>query len=86
MSSIKIENLRLSLSSVDEPVELFSPQVRTSSSRVRIAGVHQLAGFEVVGNDKLIRVSKQDFWKLGEDDEGYYIERLVEDDKGPVCY
>ena len=77
---------RLSSSSIDERYELDGFKVRTSSSKIRIASVHQLAGFEVLSNDKLIRVSKQDFWKLGQDDEGYYIERLVEDDQGPVNF
>lgn len=55
-----------------------------SSGKVRISGVSQLSGFSIVSSDTLIRVSQQDFWHIGEDDEGHYIERLVSDDTGPV--
>lgn len=87
MSIPKIEDLRFSSSSIDEfftdphPAPVFH---RQASGRVRISGLHQLAGYEAVSEDTLVRVSKQDFWKLGQDDDGYFIERLVNDDAGPV--
>jgi hypothetical protein len=77
MSSLKIEGIRFSSSSIDE---FFKPTPRVASfGRVRISSLGQLAGFEFVADDQLIRVSKQDFWRLGQDAEGHYIERLVDD-------
>lgn len=83
MTAYNINNLRFSSSSVDD---FFSrPKgLKTASSQVRIASVSQLAGFNIVAKDQLIRISQQDMWKLGQDDEGYYIERLVDDSNGPI--
>jgi hypothetical protein len=81
---LRIEDLRFSSSSIDE---FFSPPVRLASSgRVRISSASQLAGFgRVAGaDDQLVHLSQQDFWKLGQDSDGYFIERLVNDDNGPV--
>lgn len=83
MSILKIEDVRFSSSSIDDFFSDSKPP-RVASGKVRIAGLHQLAGFEIVSDDKLVRVSQQDFWKLGQDDSGYFIERLVNDDEGPV--
>jgi hypothetical protein len=84
MSTLKIEDFRFSSSSIDEFFADLKPAARVSSSRIRVAGLHQLAGFEMLSDDKLVRLSQQDFWKLGQDNEGYFIERLVDDDAGPV--
>lgn len=87
MRSIKIEDIRFSSSSIDE---FFRPNSRIANNsqsyvgRIRIADINQLAGFEFVSDDQLIRLSKQDFWKLGKDNEGPYIERLVDDTDGPI--
>jgi hypothetical protein len=83
MSILKIEDIRFSSSSIDE---FFSdlPVLKTASGKVRISGLNRLAGFEMLSDDKLVRVSQKDFWRLGQDDEGYFIERLVNDDDGPV--
>jgi hypothetical protein len=79
---MKIEDIRLSSSSVDD---FFNPpKSRQAGNRMRIAGLLDLAGFQFVADDKLVRLSKNDFWKLGEDENGSYIERLVDDDQGPV--
>jgi len=86
MSTLKIEDVRFSSSSIDDFFSDLKPAKRIASSRVRVAGLHQLAGFEMVSDDKLVRLSQKDFWRLGQDDEGYFIERLVDDDKGPVGY
>jgi hypothetical protein len=43
-----------------------------------------LIGFSRVAEDTLIHLSQQDFWKLGQDNDGYFIERLVDDSGGPV--
>jgi hypothetical protein len=83
MSDFKFEDIRFSSSSVDD----FMPgsSVRTASAgRIRIGSLRQLAGFQLIADDKLVHLSRQDFWKLGEDDEGYFIERLVSDDDGPI--
>jgi len=84
MSGPKIEDLRISSSSIDA---FFAPQPRVASSvvgKVRIADLSHLAGFQHVSEDTLVRLSQQDFWKMGHDSEGYFIERLVEDGEGPV--
>ena len=86
MSKAKIEDLRFSSSSIDD---FFADRPSgkdhvASTGKVRIASVHQLAGFRIVAEDTLVRVSQQDFWRLGQDSEGSFIERLVDDDTGPV--
>lgn len=84
MSVPKIEDIRFSSSSIDDFFSDLTHVTRVASSRIRISGLHRLAGFEIISKDKLIRISKKDFWKLGHDDQGYFIERLVNDDEGPV--
>lgn len=75
-------DLRFSSSSIDD---FFKPQTRAASTgRMRVAGLSELSGFQFVADDKLVRISQQDFWKLGQDDDGYFIERLVDDTAGPV--
>ena len=84
MSTSKIEDLRFSSSSMDD---FFAPPRtpgRVASGRVRVSCMRDLVGFVRVADDKLVRLSQKDFWKLGQDDDGHYIERLVSDDKGPV--
>lgn len=87
MPAPKIEDLRFSSSSIDDFFTT-KPVVRKASvaplGKVRIANAHQLAGFQFVAEDQLVHLSQQDFWHLGKDDKGYYIERLVDDDNGPV--
>lgn len=85
MPGVKIEDLRFSSSSVDDFFATDRPKPRTAASgKVRIGGLHHLAGFRVVAEDTLVHISQQDFWKLGQDKEGYFIERLVDDGEGPV--
>lgn len=84
MSTLKIEDIRFSSSAIDDFFTDARPARMSSSKRFRIAGLQHLAGFEVISDDKLIRVSQKDFWKLGQDSEGYFIERLVDDDSGPI--
>lgn len=88
MSKLDVSDLRFSSSSLDD---FFAPRatpvVRSASvgAKVRVASLHQLAGFSrLADTDTLVRVSQQDFWKLGQDGEGYFIERLVSDDEGPI--
>jgi hypothetical protein len=73
-----------SSSSIDS---FFSPKPVSVSHRIiyRVASESPI-GFEKVDDDTLIRVSKQDFWKIGQDDEGYFVERLVDDASGPVSF
>lgn len=85
MSTRKIEDLRFSSSSVDDFFATpQAPAGRVASGRIRVSGMRDLVGFVRVADDKLVRLSQKDFWKLGQDDDGHYIERLVSDDKGPV--
>lgn len=81
---MKIEDFKFVSSSVDAFFQKERPSAHVASGqgKIRIASLTQLAGFEPVSGDKLVRLSKKDFWKLDQDDEGYFIERLVDD--GPV--
>lgn len=81
---LRIEDLRFSSSSVDDFMEDRPSGVRLASGKLRLATAHDLAGFSVVSSDQLVHMARQDFWKLGQDEEGYFIERLVNDDSGPV--
>jgi len=87
MSNFKLEEFRISSSSIDD---FFNsdplPKPRFASGRIRVSSLRQIegAGFRFVANDKLVRISKKDFWRLGEDENGSFIERLVSDDEGPV--
>ncbi len=58
--------------------------VDSNPIRYRIASDQIPSGFEIIANDTLVRVSKQDFWKIGQDGDGFFIERLVDDAEGPV--
>lgn len=83
MSDFKFEDFRVSSSSVDDFIG--DSSVRTAGSgKIRVAGLHQLAGFQLIADNTLVHLSRQDFWQLGEDDDGYFIERLVSDDEGPI--
>ena len=85
MSGPKIEDLRFSSSSIDDFFADRGPQGHVAATgRVRVANVHSLAGFQVVAEDILVRVSQKDFWKVGQDAEGFFIERLVDDGEGPI--
>lgn len=80
----KIEDLRFSSSSVDDFFfQKPAPRV-AASGRIRISSLQELVGFCRVAEDKLVRLSQQDFWKLGQDDQGHFIERLVDDVDGPI--
>lgn len=81
--SIKIEDFKFASSSVDDFFQERKPEpivASTERRRVRIASLTQLAGFQPVSQDKLVRLSKRDFWRLDQDDDGYFIERLVDDE------
>ena len=80
---LRIEDLRFSSSSIDDFMG-DSDRVRTAGSKMRVSSAEDLAGFSLISSDQLIHLSRQDFWKLGKDQEGYFIERLVNDDNGPV--
>ncbi len=91
MSGFKVEDIRFSMSSIDEsfwksdkPKEASKPVQKVASGRIRVASAGQLAGFHFISSDQLVRLSQKDFWQLGQDSDGYYIERLVSDDEGPV--
>jgi len=87
MSGPKIENLRFSSSAIDDFFGSPEPVKRVASmqqGKIRVGSLHQLAGFQIVAEDTLVRLSQQDFWKLGKDDGGFFIERLVDDETGPI--
>ena len=88
MSGFKIEDFRFSTSSVDDFfTDGPAPGLRTATAgKIRVASLRQLegAGFSFISGDKLVRLSQKDFWKLGEDDDGPFIERLVSDENGPL--
>jgi len=81
--TLKIEDLRFSSSSIDDFFS--SPALKIASSgKMRVANLSHLAGFRIIAEDQLVRISQNDFWKLGQDTDGYYIERLIDDSDGPV--
>lgn len=85
MSSLKIEDFVFSSGALEfEPTN--SKVKVASSNKIRIASLNQAinSGFQIVSNDTLIRTSQKDFWKIGEDEDGPFIERLVSDDEGPI--
>jgi hypothetical protein len=85
MSTLKIEDFRFSSSSIDDFFEPSKKSLRTATmGKVRVGSVSQLSGFRFVADDKLVRLSQNDFWHLGQDESGYFIERLVSDDEGPI--
>lgn len=79
----RIENIRFSSSSVDDFPFITSIK-KTAGGKVRVANLNDLGGFRVAGDDTLVRLSQKDFWKLGQDENGFFIERLVDDDSGPI--
>ena len=86
MPGPKIEDLRFTSSSIDD---FFADRPArkehvAAAGKIRVANVHQLAGFRVVAEDTLVRVSQQDFWRIGQDADGTFIERLVDDENGPI--
>ncbi len=85
MSTLKIEDVRFSSSAIDD-FFVDPPPPRTASrlGKIRLTSLRQLVGFRRIASDTLVCLSQQDFWKLGQDDEGHFIERLVTDDDGPV--
>jgi hypothetical protein len=87
MSKFEFEGVRSSSSSMDDFFSPPKPLKRIASvGKVRIANLQELVGFYQIGADKLVRLSQQDFWQLGHDEEGHFIERLVDDVDGPVKY
>lgn len=52
--------------------------------KVRIASSGDLQNFLFLSSNKLVHLAQQDFWHLGYDEEGFFIERLVDDQEGPV--
>jgi hypothetical protein len=84
MSTLKIEDIRFSSSAIDDFFADPAPRTASKSNKIRISSLHQLADFRRISSDTLVHLSQQDFWKLGQDEEGHFIERLVSDDDGPV--
>jgi hypothetical protein len=83
--SLDISDIRFSSSSIDDFFSSPRPVVKTATSgKTRVANFQALSGFHFLSSDTLVRTSQQDFWKLGQDADGFFIERLVSDDEGPV--
>lgn len=83
---LQIENVRFSSSSVDDFSFPVSSNIRSASSRVRIASLNDLGSFRVAEDNTLVHLAQKDFWKLGQDENGFFIERLVDDETGPVKF
>lgn len=83
-SMIRIEDLRTSRSSIDDFFNPPTSKVAATQGRIRVASTADLVGFTRLADNKLVHISQQDFWKLGQDSEGFFIERLVDDSEGPV--
>lgn len=86
MRSLNIEDVRFSSSSVDDFFQERPVQRVAASGKIRVASLRDLIGqgFCRVSEDKLVRLSQQDFWQIGQDEQGHFIERLVDDSTGPV--
>jgi len=56
----------------------------SQAKRTRVASISDLSGYMFLSANKLVHIAQQDFWKLGHDENGFYVERLVEDNEGPV--
>lgn len=78
-----IGSISSSIDSFFEPKTEIKPRI-ASSGKIRVASARDLAGFTRVSSDTLVHVSQKDFWKIGKDDEGHFIERLVDDGTGPI--
>lgn len=78
MSKLKIEDLRLSSSSIDD-FWTPKPVTKLASGRLHISGMSDLRGFHFIAEDTLVHLAKKDFWKLGQDENGHFIERLIDD-------
>lgn len=86
MSVKDVEDLRFCSSAVDA---FFNPPTAArvaaqGSGKVRVASLQTLTGFQMVGADTLVHLSQKDFWKIGQDQDGFFIERLVDDETGPI--
>jgi NADH/NAD ratio-sensing transcriptional regulator Rex len=81
---MEIKDFTFPSSSIDDLFSTPKPIKKASASKVRIASSSELVGFTRVASDTLVHISQKDFWHLGKDDNGYYIERLVDDTDGPV--
>lgn len=78
-------DLSFASSSIDCFFASDTPKPRVASSgKLRVHSMRDLVGFNRVASDTLVHVSQKDFWRIGQDDEGHFIERLVSDDTGPV--
>lgn len=61
------------------------PQLVQKTSRVRVASCQDLKGFVRVSEDTLVHKSDKDLWALRkESNGGFYIERLFDDEGGPL--
>lgn len=62
-------------------------QAKTAAAkppRQKVASLAQLSGFERVSSDTLVHKSTQDLWALRKEGEGYFIERLFQDNGQPL--
>ena len=72
------------LGKAPEPIDLrvASPQVPNT---IRVASIRDLAGFRRVAQDRLVRPSENDLWKLRQSDDGaWVVERLFDEDGNPL--
>lgn len=61
------------------------PQMVTPKSRVRVASIQQLNGFQRISADTLIHKSDRDLWTIRKDAEGaLVIERMFDDNGTPL--
>jgi hypothetical protein len=85
--SKNIDDLSFSSSSLDAFFRKASNEpAKDAPKKLRVASRNDVKslGMSFVSNEVVVRISKQDFWKLGQDDEGHFVERLVSDDDGPI--
>lgn len=82
---MKISDFSFASSPLDDFFSPSSSKPKNVQPRIRVASVQDLNGFLKVAKSKLIHISTQDFWELGQDDNGdYFITRLADDTQGPI--
>lgn len=92
MADFKFESMETSASGLDafferEPQVISPgpvPQTKKASVRRKVGSISDLNGFIRASSDTLVHKSTNDLWALRQEGEGYFIERLFNDDGAPL--
>lgn len=58
--------------------------ILSQPTRVKVASLKDLEGFERNSADQLVHISSQDLWALRKGEDGYFVERLFDDQGDPL--